>query len=397
MGCLRAGRSAGIGRGVGPSGPDCSVAAGAAGRLVQTAAVMLTIFVLACGSEARAGATGKTGRWTLSLDLHGNHIEGMPLAWSNTAVRLLGRDGRLWEFSPREARNFRKSSSSFSGYSTAVFRNELLRELGKGFEITSTGHYLVAHPAGQRDRWGSRFEELYRSFVHYFSVRGFRCREPEFPLVAIVFPTQQQFAAYAQRDGYPVSRAILGYYSPRTNRVALFDTSGNRTTGDAWQQNADTIIHEATHQTAFNTGIHTRFAAQPRWVVEGLGTLFEARGVWDSRRYRRQSDRINQQRLERFRYYVRQKKLDGALATMISSDRQFSISPDLAYALAWAFTHWLVETRPRRYSSYLQKVAARPAFQSYSAEERLADFTSVLGRDFRMIESQFYRHMEKVR
>ena len=37
----------------------------------------------------------------------------------------------------------------------------------------------------------------------YFSVRGFRINEPEFPLVAIVFPDYQSFARYAQADQGP--------------------------------------------------------------------------------------------------------------------------------------------------------------------------------------------------
>ena len=52
-----------------------------------------------------------------------------------------------------------------------------------------------------------------------------------------------------------------------------------------WTTNADTIIHEAAHQTAFNTGVHTRCGDSPRWLVEGLGTMFEARKVRAQRRH----------------------------------------------------------------------------------------------------------------
>src|SRR5436190_8860041 len=44
----------------------------------------------------------------------------------------------------------------------------------------------------------------------------------------------------------------------------------------------DTMIHEATHQVAFNTGLHSRIGENPRWVVEGLATVFEAPGVRNS-------------------------------------------------------------------------------------------------------------------
>ena len=106
--------------------------------------------------------------------LHGREVEGVPIYWNDEQVHLLGRDGRLWQFEPTEASDFRKTSAHFHGYSPSEFRAVLLRELGGGYEVSGTGHYLVAHPRGQRDKWAERFEELYRSFVHYFSVRGLR-------------------------------------------------------------------------------------------------------------------------------------------------------------------------------------------------------------------------------
>jgi len=353
------------------------------------AAVLLT-------AAPRRAVAKDVARWTIEIELDGRTIEGRPLAWSARQVHLLGRDGRLWEFSPSSATKFHKTSSTFSSYAASAMRNQLIRELGRAFEVTSSGHYLVAHPAGERDLWGKRFEKLYRSFVHYFSVRGFRCREPEFPLVAIIFRNQQQFMQYAARDGSPVGRAVLGYYSPTSNRVALFDAGGGRSDDQQWQQNAETIIHEATHQTAFNTGVHNRFAQQPRWAVEGLGTLFEAPGVWDSRAHTRRSDRVNHGRLERFRKYAATGKLRGIVGTMIVSDRLFFTSPDLAYAVAWAFSHWLVETQPRQYSAYLKRVAERPAFEGYSDQQRLADFVAVFGGKLPMIEARFLRFMKTV-
>ena len=84
--------------------------------------------------------------------------------------------------------------------------------------------------------------------------------------------------------------------------------------------NADTIIHEATHQTAFNVGIHNRFADQPQWLVEGLATMFEARGVWNSPSYHTLKDRINDGRLADFRAGLN-KRQPGTLANLVASDQ----------------------------------------------------------------------------
>jgi len=338
----------------------------------------------------------EAGKGTLDLVLRGAHVEGMPLVWSERQVELLARDGRLWSFAPDEAKQARQISPSFRGYSAAQLRSRLSRELGKSFEISGTGHYLVAHAPGQKDYWSRRFEDLYRSFVHYFSVRGFNLTDPEFPLVAIVFRNQQDFLRYAEQDGAKISAQVLGYYSPVSNRVSLFDIGGGKASADDWHFNADTIIHEATHQTAFNTGVHTRFGETPRWVAEGLGTMFEAKGVWDSTHASSRADRLNRGRLARFKNFVSRRPA-GSLAEFISSDQVFRVDPDAAYAEAWALSFFLVETRPRKYSEYLSRTAKRPAFRAYPAAERLADFTAVFGSDLRLLESHYLKFMDEVR
>jgi len=360
-------------------------------RLATWASFSLIFSTLAVLSIAPSDAA-ETGRTTLDLVLRGTHIEGMPLVWSERKVELLARDGRLWSFAPDEAKQAREISPSFRGYSAGELRSLLSRELGKSFEISGTGHYLVAHAPGQKDYWSRRFEDLYRSFVHYFSVRGFRLAEPEFPLVAIVFRNQQDFLRYAERDGAKISAQVLGYYSPVSNRVSLFDIGGGKASADDWHFNADTIIHEATHQTAFNTGVHTRFGETPRWVAEGLGTMFEAKGVWDSTHHSSRADRLNQGRLARFKNYVSRRPA-GSLAEFVSSDQVFRSDPDAAYAEAWAFSFFLVETRPRKYSEYLTRTAKRPAFRAYPAAERLADFTAVFGNDLRLLEAHYLKFM----
>lgn len=331
-----------------------------------------------------------TGRYTLSATVRGSQVEGLPLFFTDQQVVILGRDGYLWDFRPSEAKNSRKTSGSFHGYSAAEMRAALQRELGSRLEVTGTGHYLVAHPPKQGAQWAERFEELYRSFVHYFSVRGFKLSEPEFPLVAIVWTKQEDFLRYAAAEGAPASPNLLGYYSPTSNRVTLYDVGANGKTNSAeWSQNAATIIHEATHQTAFNTGIHSRYAGPPRWVAEGLGTLFEAPAIWDSRNPR-QRDRINHGRLSEFRQLQKSRK-PLAFVELLSSDRMFDQNPSAAYAEAWALTYYLVETDSQRYCQYLAKTAGRPAFKEYPAAQRLADFTAVFGENFPLFESHYLK------
>ncbi|HEV3343447.1 MAG TPA: DUF1570 domain-containing protein [Pirellulales bacterium] len=338
-----------------------------------------------------SGALAGEPKWTLDVNLNGKHIEGLPLIWSQDHI-LMARDGRVWNFKPDEVRDVRQTSSTFQSLSAAEVRARLAGELGKTFEISGTGHYLVAHAPGQRDYWSQRFEDLYRSFVHYFRVRGFRLQEPEFPLVAIVFRNQDDFLAYARRDGAQIGSNVLGYYSPVSNRISLFDIGGGRAKAEDWHENAATIIHEAAHQTAFNTGVHRRFGSAPRWLVEGLGTMFEAEGVWDSTHRGARASRYNRGRLAQFKRLLASRPA-SSLEDLITSDRVFQSNVDRAYAEAWAFSFFLVETRPKKYSELLARTAARPVFSRYDAGERLGDFTALFGKNLRHLEAEYLQFL----
>ncbi|HTQ37444.1 MAG TPA: DUF1570 domain-containing protein [Pirellulales bacterium] len=332
---------------------------------------------------------------TMDAVVHGQRVEGMPLTWSNTKMYLLGRDGAMTEFAPGDAQDYHKTSDGFSPYPQNMLRGMLQREFGPQYEVSGTGHFLVVHPKGQT-QWADRFEQMYRSCEMYFAVRGFTLSDPQFPLVAIVFATQDDFRHYAAKDTLPAGAGLLGYYSPYTNRVALFDIGDGRTSNAQWQQNYATVFHEASHQTAFNTGIHNRWSPPPRWVAEGLGTMFEARGVADSRTYPSQADRINRGRLNDFKSQLA-KHTPQTLAEMISSDRQFESDPMNAYAQAWAFTFFLVEEMPREYARYLQKTGSRPAFTAYPAAQRLKDFTDVFGENLALLDAHFLRFMNELK
>jgi hypothetical protein len=321
-------------------------------------------------------------------------IEGLPLLWTKTDAAVLANDGRLWQFERSEITDFERTRESFRGQSLVKMRSDLQREFGSTCEVSAAGRYLVVHPRGQGGEWSQRFDELYRSFKMFFGVRGFQLREPEFPLVAVILGSKDDLYRFARREKTNLQPGILGYYSPRSNRVAMYDVTAGKSAA-AWHANAETIIHEATHQTAFNTGVHSRFAQPPVWVAEGLGTLFEARGVWDPRSSGSQADKVNRDRLTQFRGFLAKHKTE-TLVQLVTNDKLFRTHADMAYAEAWALTYFLSQTRPGKYSEYLARTAQRPQFEKYSSTQRVADFTAVFGDNFRLLDAQFLEFMRGV-
>lgn len=359
-------------------------------KMQKTARWSIAVLLLLSRNHAAA----ETGM--IRLELSGQTLEGSPLHWTSEQALLLGRDGHLWKLDPRQAIGLEPSADRFRGYSQAEMRGRLLAEFGRRYEVTGTGHFLVVHPGGERDAWAGRFEELYRSFMHYFAVRGFRPHPPAYPLVAIVLDNREQFLRYALKAGVRLPSNVLGYYSPGSNRILMYDQRVGTRDNSNWRLTATTIIHEAAHQSAFNTGIHNRFAPQPRWLVEGLGMLFEAKGVYDSRRYPHRADRINRERLAKFNHSAQQRPA-GSVAELISSDRRFQQDPDAAYAEAWALSFYLAEMQPQQYLKFLAKTAKRQSFVAYSSPHRLRDFTEAFGMDLTMLESQMSRFINSLK
>ena len=140
----------------------------------------LTVGLLCAWQAAPPSAQAATPalRIMIEANVRGTRVEGLPLSWDDGKIHLLARDGYLWEFRPDEAKDLRKTAPNFRSYSFGELRSALERELAGRLELTATAHYLVAHPQGAGKKWGTRFEELYRSFVHYFTVRGLAPRRP---------------------------------------------------------------------------------------------------------------------------------------------------------------------------------------------------------------------------
>ncbi len=342
-----------------------------------------------------ATRTAEGRDWILRMTEEGQSFEGNAVYWDDDSFFILGRDGRLWEFDVARAREATMIKKPFTTFSQSELRASLLREYGPAYDVSGTGHYLVVHPLGQRDQWAGRFEELYREMVFYFTSRGIRVSEPQFPLIAVVFPNQAEFSRHAQDDGMNLG-GVLGYYSSMTNRVLLYDQSGGRG-GDDWRETAATVVHEAAHQTAFNTGIHGRWSNPPSWVCEGLGTLFEARGVNNASRYPQLADRVNRRHAEAFRRYYPRGMPAGTLTSLVASDAPFRSNPLPAYAVAWATTFMFAEREPAKLAAYLQRTANKPGFfRQPPSAERLRDFEQVFGADHHMLETRINRFVAEL-
>ncbi|HTI51339.1 MAG TPA: DUF1570 domain-containing protein, partial [Planctomycetaceae bacterium] len=270
--------------------------------------------------------------------------------------------------------------------------------------------YVVCSRAGKAyAQWcGALFERLYAAFQNYWKQRGVKLHEPEFPLVALVFANEQQFAEFATTDAGPDVAAAKGYYAIGSNRIALYDLTASN--GDAATDageisrrlaaapfNVATIVHEATHQIAFNSGMHTRYADNPLWLAEGMAMFFETPDL-TSRSGWKTVGAVNDLRLRQFQAGLPRRRAD-ALATLVQSDARFTDSEQMgdAYAEAWALSYFLIKTRKEAYVDYLNSVAQKPRLTWDDPAARLKDFRAAFGENLQQLDGEFIRFMRRVK
>ncbi len=307
---------------------------------------------------------------------------------------FMDRGGRMWPVTPDRLKSREDTGQSFTPYSSDEMSRALREELGETFEIVTTKHYVLASEAG-RDyaRWaGMLFERLMSAFETHWNRRPLEYHEPEFPLCAIILRDKERFQEFALEDAGPGVLDALGYYSTLTNRMIMYDlTEGlagsqprnvtelnRRLAGQV--SNVSTIVHEATHQIAFNSGLHTRLADNPFLLVEGMAMYFETPDLKSSAGWRTVGQ-LNEMRMRNYRDYLQSRRKPGAIHEMLSVDEQFhSANTALdVYSEAWALSYYLIRTKRNRYIDYLATIAAKPALEKDEPEERIAEFEAAFG------------------
>lgn len=327
---------------------------------------------------------------------------------------VVAPDGVLWSIQPEELVEHTTDETQFKPLTSVELAAQLADELPAGFDVHATNHYLICHYTSKAyAQWcGGLLERLYLAFTNYWSRRGFELREPEFPLVAVIFADRSGYAAFSQDELGATASSIIGYYSLRSNRVTMSDLTGIealRRPGDrrgsaeqinemlsrpAALRNVATVVHEATHQIAFNCGLQARYADIPLWVSEGIAVYFETPDLSSSRGWRNIGG-VNHARLQRFRSYLARRPADS-LSTLIVDDARFREAQRAldAYAEAWAWHYFLIRQRSKEYHDYMQMLAQKKPFLWDKPEVRLAAFRQAFGDDLAALDAEFLRFMK---
>lgn len=290
---------------------------------------------------------------------------------------LLSREDRRGEWAPADS---------------AELARQLTAEAGAEFGVHETEHYLVCSNCGTgyHQFIGKLLETVYSQYFSFWEKLQVSVKAPERRLPVLLFQSDSEFQAFAARIHPETDFAgVPGFYSVRDNLVLVVDLTRDRTLRDVAsvrKKLADqplqvaTIVHEAVHQLAFNSGLQQRFADFPVWYSEGLALHFEppterAPVLWS------RPGQVSARHQPEFMRLVRDQTLSVPLSDLLVNDGAFQSTDTAvaAYAESWALVSYLIRQKPEQFASYAARLQQLAPLQSVSAAERQQMFVEAVG------------------
>lgn len=354
-------------------------------RLVTLLSLLLTTTVggNACAVETVRFRDGDTERTVVGKLL---------LEAQDGGVMLQTDEGRIWTIYPPDLIDRQSDEREFQPVAMDQMQQRLKDQLPPGFEVFRTSHYVIGYNSSEAyaRRVGALYEQLYRGFYTYWQNQQWKLPPAEFPLVSLVLDDRKDFVKYAGAEIGETAESVIGYYHLGTNRMMTYNVPN-------FERNVATIIHEATHQLAYNSGMQRRYADNPMWVSEGLATYFESPDRRNPKKWRG-IGRVNQINLARWRKYQRNRPAES-LATLLSDDMRYrsSATAEAAYAEGWALSYFLIRTKRKQYVAYLKQLSEGELATERTKRERIKMFEQAFDTSLEQIERSFLAYMRRVR
>lgn len=331
--------------------------------------------------------------------------------YGDGSLVLLTPDGQLWELLNEQILSREATDEEMQPLSSEEIFAQFKEQLPPGFSISKTKHYVFVHNTSEAyARWvGQLFERLHRGFYNYWG-RSLKLEEPRFPLVAVIFRDKASYLQYSERRIGESARAMIGFYNIKSNRVITYDLTGidgmvppgvnvpsSRLINQVLsrpqaERTVATIVHEAVHQIAYNSGMQTRMADNPLWLSEGMAMFFESPDFKAAQGWA--MGKVNYHNLRLFGQYLPSRPADS-LTTLLADDTRFRQQPSAskAYSESWALTYFLIKTKRKQYAAYIKELSELPAMGETSARERIDVFKKHFGEDLSELDQKFIRYM----
>ena len=311
----------------------------------------------------------------------------------NSALLLEEPNGQLHQIPARQIRSREDALKPFMPLTSSELAADLLLQVPAGFEITETEHYVICSNSAAEyvEFCGKLLELVFDQYFRFMADQKIEVTQPPRRLPIVIFASTSEFQTFAARQHPEISFADTpGYYAVTENQTLLLDLTGDRSIRSAATirrrlaekpLQVATVVHEAIHQLAFNSGLQVRMADNPLWLSEGLAMYFETTSTRSSLLWNRPG-LVNPRHQPAFMKLVEAKQISGAMNTLIESDSDFLNAAEMpaAYAKAWALTHYLVREKGTGMQKYLLSLSLRKPMVGLTAEQRTQEFQAAFGK-----------------
>ena len=234
------------------------------------------------------------------------------------------------------------------------------------------------------ERFFTEVEKFVLKFDDDFSTwsedMGLPNEEPAYPLVMVIFETDEDFEVYAKEmmgDRGLSAGVVSGFYSGNNNWLAVrLDECDN----------FQLPLHEGIHQQVYNRGWYKRAASVPKWFNEGIATGFEA----DGNKLRGDPRRVSAE------YATRSSgPMELSFGDVIRDDSSFGgdVTAGEAYTRAWAL-HWLVvNDRKEEYVRFVKELGKRNPLDTVAEDDRVATFESTFNLKLDELQPLYEREL----
>ncbi len=330
-------------------------------------------------------------------------------------VVLQTRDGQIHPFLGEEILERKTDEREFVPLTRKEIAPLLLEEFGDGFEVHLTEHYVVVYSTSKDyAQWcGMLFEKLYDKYKGIWTRKGLELREPEFPLVAVIFSNKGTFDRYGEEEsGQAFSKTMCAYYHMLTNRIVLCDLTGIETHRENENKNAtvarirdilsrpgaghnvSALVHEAAHQIGFNDGMFQRMSSVPRWLIEGIAMLHELPDLDNPRKNVSSDLRVNQERLRQFQVLIQKGNADPFRPLLLSDDPLLQTATAIDnYGVSWAICYYLFKKRGPEFRAYIQTMAEKKSYVHDLPKTRREEFENVFGDSWEKFYKDFFKYV----
>ncbi len=338
---------------------------------------------------------GDESTWTITVGepepnvLTGRIVAEIP----NSALLLEEPNGQLHQIPARQIQSREDALKPFVPLTSSELAADLLLQVPAGFEITETEHYVICSNSAAEyvEFCGKLLELVFDQYFRFMADQKIEVTQPTRRLPIVIFASTSEFQTFAARQHPEISFADTpGYYAVTENQTLLLDLTGDRSIRAAATirrrlaekpLQVATVVHEAIHQLAFNSGLQVRMADNPLWLSEGLAMYFETTSSRSSLLWNRPG-LVNPRHQPAFMKLVEAKHISGAMNTLIESDSDFLNAAEMpaAYAKAWALTHYLVREQDTGMQKYLLGLSQRKPMVGLTAEQRTQEFQAAFGK-----------------